>query len=168
MAALGLGIGGLFLLLGGNVGSGAEKLPGIALTLSAAVLFALGAVTFDRPLQLPPVVLTAWLVGLGSAAMVLVGSILEAPELGALTVAGAGAIAYLAVVPMALCYLAWFGAIRRIPPATAASGMLLVPVVGALSASLLLGEPLGLRHVLAFALTLGGVALELRGGSATR
>jgi drug/metabolite transporter (DMT)-like permease len=40
--------------------------------------------------------------------------------------------------------------------------MLLVPVIGVVSAAFILGEPLGLREVAAMALTLGGVTLALR------
>jgi drug/metabolite transporter (DMT)-like permease len=164
VGALFLGIIGLFLLMGASLGAGAGKLPGIAFALLAAVLFAFGAVTSRRPIPLPPIVLTAWLIGLGSIAMVAVGWAVERPEIGALSRTGAGALAYMAIGPMALCYLAWFGAIRRIPTTTASTGILLVPVVGAAAAAVILGEPLGLRQVSAFALTLAGVTLALRGG----
>ena len=90
---------------------------------------------------------------------------MESPELESLSGAGAAAVAYLAVGPMALCYLAWFGAIKRIPTATASTGILLVPVIGAISAAVVFGEPLGVREVSAFALTLGGVALALQRGT---
>jgi drug/metabolite transporter (DMT)-like permease len=40
--------------------------------------------------------------------------------------------------------------------------MLLVPVIGVVSAALILGEPLGLREIAAMVLTLGGVTLALR------
>jgi drug/metabolite transporter (DMT)-like permease len=40
--------------------------------------------------------------------------------------------------------------------------MLLVPVIGVVSAAVILGEPLGLREVSAMALTLGGVTLALQ------
>jgi drug/metabolite transporter (DMT)-like permease len=160
--ALCLGIAGLLLLMGGNLDGGAERLPGVALALSAAILFALGAVTSRQPIPLPPLVLTAWLIGLGSMAMVVVGLMAETPRLQSLTLAGAGALAYMSVGPMALCYLAWFGALKRIPTTTASTGLLLIPIIGALSAALILSEPLGMREFAAFALTLGGVALELR------
>jgi drug/metabolite transporter (DMT)-like permease len=65
-------------------------------------------------------------------------------------------------VPMGLCYLGWFAAARRLSPATAATGMLLVPLVGVLSAAPIVGEPLGLRTMLALALTLSGVVLAVR------
>ena len=40
--------------------------------------------------------------------------------------------------------------------------MLLVPVIGVVSAAIILGEPLGMREVAAMALTLGGVTLALQ------
>jgi drug/metabolite transporter (DMT)-like permease len=162
VVALCLGTAGLLLLMGGNLHGGAERLPGIALAFSAAVLFALGAVTSRQPIPLPPIVLTAWLIGLGSAAMVVVGLMVETPRLRSLTGAGAIALAYMTIGPMALCYLAWFGALKRIPATTASTGLLLIPIIGALAAAVILGEPLGLREIAAFALTLGGVAIELR------
>lgn len=161
IVALILGVAGLALLVGGNVGSVVQKLPGIALALSAALLFALGAVTSRRPIPMPPIALSAWLIGLGSLLMLAIGLATEHPDPSQLTLAGAGALAYMAVGPMALCYLAWFGALRRVPAGSASAGLLLVPVIGTVSAAFLLGEPLGARVVLALAITLGGVALEL-------
>jgi drug/metabolite transporter (DMT)-like permease len=38
----------------------------------------------------------------------------------------------------------------------------LVPLIGVISAALILGEPLGLREVVAMVLTLGGVTLALQ------
>jgi drug/metabolite transporter (DMT)-like permease len=161
--ALCLGVAGLVLLMGANLGGGIETLPGVALALAAAILFALGAVTSRAPIPLPPMVSTAWQIGLGSAAMIVVGLTLNGSEIRPLSFAGAGALAYMAVCPMALCYLSWFAALERVPAATASTGLLLVPVVGALSAAAILGEALGFREICAFVLTLGGVALELRG-----
>jgi drug/metabolite transporter (DMT)-like permease len=63
---------------------------------------------------------------------------------------------------MGICYLGWFAAVKRLPAATASTGMLLVPLIGVLSAAPILGEPLGLREALALALTLSGVALAVQ------
>ncbi len=161
--ALALGIAGLVVLMGAPVpGAGLARFPGIAFALAAAIFFALGALASRRPMPIPPVVATAWMIALGSAAMLAAGLVMEKPDVHALTAVGAGALAYMAIGPMALCYLAWFAAIARIPARTASTGLLLIPVIGAFSAAFVLGEPLGLRHAAAFALTLGGVALELR------
>lgn len=163
LAALALGMAGVIVLLAGSgLALGAGKLPGIVLALGAAALFALGAVTGVAAIPLGPAALTAWQVGLGCVPMVLAGLLFESPRLDALGPAGWAGMAYMAVVAMGLCYLGWFEAARRLPPATAATGMLLVPLVGVLSAAPIVGEPLGARELLALALTLGGVGLAVR------
>jgi drug/metabolite transporter (DMT)-like permease len=63
---------------------------------------------------------------------------------------------------MGICYLGWFAAIKRLSPAMASTAMLLVPLLGVISAAPILGERLGARERLALALTLGGVALAVR------
>jgi drug/metabolite transporter (DMT)-like permease len=126
------------------------------------VLFALGAVLNRRALPISPIALTAWQVGLGCVPMVVIGLIFERPDIAALTPASAWAMGYMVIFPMAICYLTWFAALRRLPPPAASTSMLLVPLTGIVSASLLLGEPLGMREVLAMVLTLGGVVLALQ------
>ncbi|WP_202912989.1 DMT family transporter [Acuticoccus sediminis] len=160
--AIALGSGGLLVLFGARTEGAADQLPGIALALTAAILFALGSVAFRRPVALTPLVRTGWLIGLGSAMMFLAGLLVALPDLGALTWRGAGALTYMALFPMALCYLAWFAAAARLPVATASTGLLLIPIIGAVSTAVLLGEPLGLRAAVAFALTLAGVAIAMR------
>jgi drug/metabolite transporter (DMT)-like permease len=166
--ALALGVAGIVVLLGARGGSsgpalGPEKLPGVALALAAAILFALGAVASRRsPLALPPLASVAWQVGLGCLPMVLAGLLFERPDAGALSPLGWAAMAYMAAVPMGLCYLTWFAALRRLSPATASVATLLTPLVGVVAAAFALGEPLGVREALALGLTLGGVALALR------
>jgi drug/metabolite transporter (DMT)-like permease len=58
--------------------------------------------------------------------------------------------------------MAWFGALRRLPASTAAVGILLAPVLGVFSSAALLGDPLGVRQMVALALTVGGIALASR------
>jgi drug/metabolite transporter (DMT)-like permease len=161
--ALALGIAGVVLLLGAHgVALDAHKVLGIALALSSAVLFALGTLLNRVALPLSPVVSVMWQVGLGCAPMIALGLAFEHPVLGALSAPGWLTLAYMTVVPMGVCYLAWFAALRLLPPATASSFMLLVPLVGVVSASLMLGEPLGWREVVSLVLILGGAVLTMR------
>ena len=163
IVALVLGITGVAVLLGGNgFAFGAGKLVGIALALSCAILFALGNVLNRKPLPMPPLVVVAWQVGLGCGAMLILGIAFEQPNIGAVTPLGIGCFVYMTLVPMGLCYLTWFETLRRLPPTTASTGMLLVPVIGVVSAAIILGEPLGLRELAAMALTLGGVTLAVQ------
>ena len=67
--ALILGVAGVALLLGANgFAFDASKLIGVVLSLSCAMLFALGNVLNRTPLPMPPLVVVAWQVGLGCAA----------------------------------------------------------------------------------------------------
>ena len=163
IVALVLGIGGITVLLGGNGFSfDGGRVIGIALLFSAAILFAIGNILNRVPLPMPPLVVEAWQVGLGCLAMLVLGVAFEQPNYGALTAQGLVCFIYMTLVPMGLCYLTWFETLRRLPPSSASTGMLLVPLIGVISAALILGEPLGLREVVAMALTLGGVTLALQ------
>jgi drug/metabolite transporter (DMT)-like permease len=163
VAALVLGFTGIAVLLGGQVSAiGAHKLLGVALTLSAAILFALGTVTAKSALPLPPLASVAWQVGIGCAPMLAAGLLFEGPDPRALSGAGWAGMVYMTAIPMGLCYVCWFAALRRLPSATASIGTLLVPLVGVTTAAHFLGEPFGIREIAALILTLGGVALALR------
>ena len=160
-----LGVAGVTLLLSGNgLAFGTDKLVGIALALLCAILFALGNVLNRKPLPMPPLVVVAWQVGLGCATMLVLGVLFERPDVTAITPLGLGCFVYMTLVPMGLCYVTWFETLRRLPPTTASTGMLIVPVVGVVSAAIILGEPLGYREWMAMALTLGGVTLALQRG----
>lgn len=161
LVALGLSITGMVVLMGGTAFT-AAKLPGVLFAFAAAVLFALGTVKARKPLAMPGPAVAAWQVALGCLPMVVLGLLLEQPHITALSPRGALGLAYMAVGPMALCYLTWFGALKRLPTSVAATSMLIVPVVGTLTAVPLLGETLGVREVIAIVLTIGGVALALR------
>jgi drug/metabolite transporter (DMT)-like permease len=163
IAALALGVAGIgMVLVGPGFALGGGKLPGVVFALGAAVLFAFSTIASRSPIPMPPIALTAWQVGLGCLPMVLIGLVFERPNLGALHGLGWMGMAYMAIVPMALCYLSWFAALRQLPPSTASTSMLLVPVIGILAASAVLGEPLGARESLVLACTLGGVGLALK------
>ncbi|KRP94753.1 multidrug DMT transporter permease [Bradyrhizobium yuanmingense] len=160
-----LGIAGVTLLLSGNgLAFSTDKLVGIALALLCAILFALGNVLNRKPLPMPPLVVVAWQVGLGCATMLVLGVLFERPDVTAITPLGLGCFVYMTLMPMGLCYVTWFETLRRLPPTTASTGMLIVPVISVVSAALILGEPLGYREWTAMALTLGGVTLALQRG----
>jgi drug/metabolite transporter (DMT)-like permease len=163
IAALVLGFTGVAVLLSGSgIAFSAGKLFGIALALSCAILFALGNTLNRKPLPMPPLVVVAWQVGLGCLAMLILGVVFEQPDYTAITPLGLGCFLYMTLMPMGICYVTWFETLRRLPPTSASTGMLLVPVIGVVSAALILGESLGFREVTAMVLTLGGVTLALQ------
>ena len=102
-----------------------------------------------------------WQAGLGCLPMIPLGLWLEGPDIRPLSLTGALMLGYVTIVGMIVCYLTWFATLRHLPPARAAVGMLLVPLIGVIAGALIFHEPLGLRQAAAVALTLGGVALAL-------
>jgi probable blue pigment (indigoidine) exporter len=157
-------LAGIVILIGGNgLDASVEKLPGLLCALAGAVCVALGTVlTKHFPLKMPPLSLAAWQIAIGCVPIAIFGLIVEQPHVSALSVTGWASMVYMTLIQFCLCYVCWFAALERLPAATASIGTLLVPVVGVLAAAAMLHEPLGVREVMALAVTLGGVAVALR------
>lgn len=163
--ALAVGFAGLLVLvLGDGLEVGVAKLPGVGFALAAALLFSLGTVVTKRwPVAMPPASLVAWQTGLGCLPLLVGALIFDRVDFAAVSTQSWLLLLYGGIAPLGLCYLAWFAALKRLPASAAAAGTLLTPVVGVAAAALFLGEPLGLREVLALSLTIGGVVLAIRG-----
>ncbi len=163
LAALLLALAGVVVLLAGHsLTSGNSEILGVLLALGAAVCFGLGTVLNAAPTPLAPIASAAWQLGLGCFPMTVIGLTFEHLPSVALSPLGFGALVYMTVFAMGICYLTWFAALRRLPPSAAATGMLLVPLVGTLAAAAIFGEPLGPRQLISMALTLSGVMLALK------
>ena len=164
IAALILGISGVAVLLGGDVFQAeTDKLPGVAIALAAAMLFALGTVVSKRwPLVMDPIALTAWQVGIGCTVLLAASLVLEHPHLLGMHWFGWAALTYTAVVSLGICYLMWFAALRRLEASTAAIGTLLTPIVGVLASGIALGEPLLFPQFASLALVVFGIVLAVR------
>ena len=168
--ATALGLAGVALLVTGQpqataaaAGPAWTRPAGFACGLAAAFVFGLGTVIAKRaPLRMPPIAGVAWQATLGTLPVVALAAF-EPVRLAAVTPLGWGAIAYVAVLPMSLAYLAWFRALRLLPANTAATGVLLAPAIGVFASALMLHEALGWHQLAALALTLAGVALAARG-----
>lgn len=162
--AMVMAITGLVVLMGGNgVAATAAKLPGIALALSAAFLFALGAVLSKRkPLQLPQLTSAVWQVAIGCLPVALIGVLFEHPQFSHMTTLGWALFGYAMVIQVCIGFACWFGALERLPASVAAIGTLLIPVIGVLASAASLGEPLGVSQIAALALTVAGVAIASR------
>ncbi|WP_313604226.1 EamA family transporter [Comamonas jiangduensis] len=104
---------------------------------------------------LPLLLLSVWLEG---------GWAVTLQQLQAITVQGLGAVAYLALLSTLLGYGLWTKLLQRYPTSTVAPLSLLVPVVGLLSAMLLLGEFPTLLQWLGTAGVLLGMVVNQFGG----
>ncbi len=161
--AIVMGLGGVALMVDvGSASAGPHQLPGAILALSAAILFGLGTVIAKRrPLALPPLTSIAWQASLGTIPVALL-ALSEERVWSGITPLGWGAIAYISTLTLTVAYAAWFRALRLVPASTAATTVLISPVVGVIGSTLMLGESLGPRQLVALAMTLTGVALAAR------
>lgn len=161
-----LAVGSITVLFAGRgVEVGAEKLPGLGFMLLATGLFAFATVRAKRkPLPLHPVAAAAWQLGIGMTPLLLYSLLFEHVDWAALPARDWRLLAWMAVVPLGLAYIGWFGALQRLPATTAAMGTLLVPVVGVLGGMVMLDEAVGWREAVALLGTVAGVALALRPG----
>ncbi|MCU0762477.1 MAG: DMT family transporter [Hydrogenophaga sp.] len=115
---------------------------GIAWMLGAAISWAVGTLMFRRAhLTLSALVVTVWMLLLGSLAVWVLALALEpVPSVSAFTPAMWVSLAYGVLVNYGAAQLIWFGMARDLPPATSAMSVMAIPLVGTLSATLIVGE----------------------------
>jgi drug/metabolite transporter (DMT)-like permease len=161
IGAIVLGICGVVILVGGTIFHlDAARLPGVAIALSAAGLFAFGTVLSKRlPIPLPRVALTAWQVFLGCIPLLIAGLLFEQANFVDLPAIGWLALAYTAFISMGACYLLWFAAVGRLTASNAAIGTLLTPVVGVAASTIALGDKLTLSQVASLGLVAVSIVL---------
>jgi drug/metabolite transporter (DMT)-like permease len=157
-------LGALAILFGVNgLDANASKLPGIALALAATIGTSIGTILIKRfPMPLPAISLAAWQLFLGCLVITIAGLAFEHAHFEELSTKGWLLFSYMTFVQFCICYVCWFAALKRLPASTAATGTLVVPVVGVIASAIALHEPLGLREIGALALTLFSVMLAVR------
>jgi drug/metabolite transporter (DMT)-like permease len=157
LAALGLSLGGLVLVVAG-AGAGALDPLGTALGLGAALVYSAYILVSDGIVgRMGPRVLAA-LVCTGAAASLTAGSaLLGELRPGELTVAGWGWLGCLALVSTVGSISLFFAGLRRVGPTTASILATVEPLVTVLLAFLAFGEMLGVVQVVGGALVLAAV-----------
>ena len=164
IVAILLGVAGVAVQLGGiDMRPDAATLPGVALALSAATLFAAGTVLCKHaPIPLPRFALTAWQALLGSVPLLAAGLPLEHPHFSSMPAIAWLSLGYTALVSMGLCYVLWYSAIRRLKASHAAIGTLLTPVIGFTASLLVLGDRPNLSQAVSLAMVVGAIVFAVR------
>jgi len=163
--ALALGMAGLALLLGQDLGRVGASPLGALLMLGAALGWAIGTVLIKRFSwgTMPIMALTGWQLLLGGIPIVIGWWLLEpVPDLLALSLPSAIGLAYAVLVAMIFCQTAYFKIVTLVPANMAAMAVMGVPVVGVLASAWILGEPIGLNEVAALILVVGGLFVLIR------
>jgi drug/metabolite transporter (DMT)-like permease len=164
-AALLLGMAALALLMVKDLGVVGAAPIGALLMLGAALCWAVGTVLVKRFAWdgLEITALTAWQQLIGGLPIVLGWWLLEpVPDLRALSLPAAFALAYAVFVATIFCQTAFFKLLSMLPAHVAGISVLPVPVVGVVSSAIILGEPVGLAEVAALVLVVGGLFLLVR------
>ncbi len=149
-----LGVAGLVVLIGDDVVA-LQKAPlGAAFMLAAAISWGFGTVLFKRGnWSLSVASNVAWQLILSGVPMVIMAMLLEPfPDLTQVSAKTYGALLYLYGFPMIFCQWAYFKTVRLFPASIAAAGILMVPVIGVFSSSVILSEPVGLQEIAALVL----------------
>ncbi len=136
---------------------------GIAWMLGAAVCWALGTLMFRRAqFTLSPLVVTVWMLLLGSVAVWALALSLEpVPDITRFSMPMWVSLTYGVVINYGFAQLIWFGMARTLPPATSAMSIMAIPLVGTLSATLIVGEVPHWRDWLAMGFVMMAIASVL-------
>ena len=107
----------------------------------AAICWAAGTVMMRRAkLSLPMETLTVWMLLLASICLWVIAALLEPWPAWQFTAPIWASLAYGALINYGFAQIIWFGLARHLPPATSAMSIMAIPLVGTLSATLIVGE----------------------------
>jgi drug/metabolite transporter (DMT)-like permease len=161
IAALGIGLGGLALLMWPALEAVGAAPLGAVFMLGAAMSWATGTVLIKRTQWNTPItVLTGWQLILGSIPVVI-GALLLEPVGNSINISiqAVMALVYLIAFPMIYCHWAYFSLVRIFPAGLAAISTLAIPVVGVFSSALILNESVGLNEIVALIFVMTALAL---------
>lgn len=162
--ALGLGMAGLAALATEDFAGLVAAPAGTALTLGAALSWALGIVVLkSRAWSLRPLALNAWFFGVSAVGgWLLVLAFEGPPDSLALSPPALAVFAFHLLGPMTLAYAVFTALVERVDASVAALATLASPVVAVLSSILLLGDAATSAKGAALFLILASIAATLR------
>ncbi|SEK72352.1 Threonine/homoserine efflux transporter RhtA [Roseovarius nanhaiticus] len=158
-----IGMAGLAVLASVDLGALMAAPAGALLMLGAALSWSIGNVLVQaRVWSLTPLALTFWFFVVSTGLAWPLALWLEPEGLRQMPSGATWAVfAFHVAGPMATCYLLWSVLLRRLPATVAAISILTAPVVGVLSAVLLLGEPVSWQKIVALGLIVLSIAITL-------
>jgi O-acetylserine/cysteine efflux transporter len=167
--AVGLAIAAGGLALIGEQGGSAMTMAGFALTLCAALMWALGNIVTKKAGKADMLGLVVWGSLIPPLPFFALSWWLEGPErigaaLGSLGGSSIFAVLYLSFIATLVGYGLWARLMSRYPAAQVAPFSLLIPVIGLAAAAAILDESLSLPQLLGALLVMAGLLVNAFGG----
>lgn len=154
VAALALGLTGLFILMRPELTSIGNAPAGAVFMLVAALSWGTGTALLKYfKWTIPVLVLTGWQLTIGSLPVIVGALALEpTPVLSQLSWNAILAMIYVVAFPMLFCHWAWYSVVGMFPASVAAISTLAIPIIGVLSSAVVIGERLGMNEISALVL----------------
>lgn len=158
-----LGVAGITFLIGPDLIVFQVAPIGAIFMLCSAIFWAAGVVTTKHfKWTMPTLVFTCWNLIIGGIPF-MAGALIFEPHaiVSPISFKGALALAYVILVGNILCYWVWFKILSVLPAVVASIGILMTPIIGVFCSSILIGEPLGFREIVALVLVVSAIATVL-------
>ena len=150
------------LLVAHEITSLAGRPLGVLWMQVAAVSWALGTILMRRStLPLPTEAITVWMMGLSSVGFWVVATALEPAPSWQFSAPMWAALLWGAAVNYGVAQVIWFGMARALPPQASTFAIMAVPLVGTLSAALVVGEVPGVLDIIAAGFIMLAIASAL-------
>ncbi len=150
------------LLLADELVSLSGRPVGIAWMEGAALCWALGTLMMRRAqLTLPVEALTVWMMALSAVALWVMALALEPWPVFHFSGPMWLSLAYGVLINYGFAQIIWFGLARHLPPATSAMSIMAIPLIGTLSATVIVGEYPGWQDLLAVGFVMVAIAAVL-------
>ena len=134
-------LAGITLLLWDELAQLAGRPAGILWMQGAALCWALGTIWMRRArLTLPPEALVVWMMAWSAAVLAVLAVVLEPPQRWHFSAPMWLSLAWAVLINYGAAQVIWFSLARALPPATSAMSVMAVPMIGTLSAPLIVGE----------------------------
>ena len=142
-----LGMCGLGVLLSGELGILELAPAGAFFMLASAFSWGAGTVVQKSiKWRISTLSLVGWQLVIGGLPITILALILETPDWQTYSLAAAGSTIFVLFCPIIMCWFVWFRVIEMLPVSICTISTLLVPIIGVVSSSLVLGETVGWRE----------------------
>ncbi len=154
--------GAIALLMANEINNLAGRPMGVLWMELAALCWAIGTLMLRRiTLTLPTEALAVWMMLMASVCVWALALVVEPVPSVQFSPAMWGSLAYGVLINYGFAQIIWFGLARNLPPATSAMSVMAIPLIGAFSATVIVGEWPHWQDCVAVVLVMSAIAAVL-------